>query len=1278
MLRTYKFIRLFIFVFVCLVLPACFEAPPGGSSEGNSSSSSTTKSATLVLLSSELQRGAFADIDSDSDSYTFPDTAIETSNKIIFTLSNTGDLPAKITSAPQLDLPFSYASGSYPGNGGTCKRTITPKEECTIAVSFNPTSMGNAQVTYKLIYNNGKLSRTLEKTFIGKGYSTPTLDSVYPHIGAISGGNTITLSGSQLYPGATVKLDGKTCDVTASTTSIITCATPAHALGPVDIVVRNTDGKSTSLVGNFSYVAAPTVTSCSLDAGALAGGTTVTLTGSGFYAGATVTIGGVSCSSPTVNSLTSLSCVTGAHSAGVTSAIVTNVDGQSGTGSNLYTYQPAPTVSSVALTAGALAGGTLITITGTGFISGATATVGGVTCTTPNVSSSTTMTCTTGAHAAAVTSIIVTNSDTQSGTGTNLYTYQPAPTVTGISPSSGFSSGLTAVTLTGTGFLSGATVSIGGSTCNTPVVVSATSITCTTSAHAGATSDVVVTNSDLQAGTLASGYTYVPPPTISSLGTTVGSTDGFTTVLVNGTGFLSGVTVLFGGIDATVTSVSATQISVLTPAHPTGTVDVVVTNADTQSVTSSNAYTYNTTANEGWVSMSTVGVPTTRVLYLEEKIWTGSSMIIWGASKNTGASYDPTTDSWTTLATVNYPLAYDHVGLWTGSKMLVWGGASGATLFNTGLKFDPVSNTWATITTVGAPTPRTRVVSVWTGSNMLVWGGVNGGYYNDGGSYNEESDTWTTITTTGAPSGRNPAAWTWTGSKLILWSGYDGVYVSSGGVYDPSNDSWHATSTTNAPVQRWYHPVTCWTGSKMLVWGGYGPASYINTGGAYDPETNSWTIMSTTGAPSPRYYVPGTCQGTKLFVWGGGNGVYLNDGGIYDYDTNSWSAITTTGAPSARLSAFAVSTGNKMLVWGGGNATLTNTGGVYTPPSNAAANSWTTMTTTGAPLRRMQQPAIWTGSKMVIWGGAWSPFYNDGGSYDPVTNSWTSLSAVSLVPRYRVSAVWTGSKMIVWGGANDDGYYNDGAVYDLLLNSWTLITTTNAPSQRASHNSAWTGSKMFIWGGGNGAMPIQNNGALYNPNTDTWSPIATTNSPTNTSATREVWTGSKVIILTGAQLAKYDPIANSWTYGSSTNTAVSSTWSAVAWTGSKILYWGGCGSGFGGTVSCPSNVGGIYDVNADTWTKMTTVGAPGPRMRLGGVWTGKHMFVFGGYDNASTFYNSGGLYDPSTNQWTATTTNGAPGIRQWTEYMIWTGKNILIWGGHNGTQINTGGIFTPP
>jgi len=74
----------------------------------------------------------------------------------------------------------------------------------------------------------------------------------------------------------------------------------------------------------------------------------------------------------------------------------------------------------------------------------------------------------------------------------------PAPTVTAVSPTSAVNNVATPLTITGTGFRSGATVTVGGQPCSSATVVSATSITCTAPGKAGSCGyqDIIVTHPD--------------------------------------------------------------------------------------------------------------------------------------------------------------------------------------------------------------------------------------------------------------------------------------------------------------------------------------------------------------------------------------------------------------------------------------------------------------------------------------------------------------------------------------------------------------------------------------------------------------------------------------------------------------------------------------------------------------------------------------------------------------------------------------------------------------
>lgn len=171
---------------------------------------------------------------------------------------------------------------------------------------------------------------------------------------------------------------------------------------------------------------------------------------------------------------------------------------------------PAPTVSSLNVTSGGIVGGTAVTLTGTGFLTGATVTFGTSPATSVVVVNPTTITCVTpSGSTGAVVSVAVTNTDSQSGSLASAFTYWSAPTVVSLNTTSGPLTGGTAVTLTGTGFQTGATVAFGSGSATSVAVVNSTTITCVTPSNATATTvNVTVTNTDTQSGSESNAFVF--------------------------------------------------------------------------------------------------------------------------------------------------------------------------------------------------------------------------------------------------------------------------------------------------------------------------------------------------------------------------------------------------------------------------------------------------------------------------------------------------------------------------------------------------------------------------------------------------------------------------------------------------------------------------------------------------------------------------------------------------------------------------------------------------
>ena len=294
-------------------------------------------------------------------------------------------------------------------------------------------------------------------------------------------------------------------------------------------------------------VAPPTLSGVTPAIGATSGGLGVTITGTGFTAGATVSIGGAAATAVAAASATSITATTPPHAAGSADVVVTNPDGQSGRLAGAFNYETPvsapPAVTAIGPSSGPAAGGTSVTVSGGGFAPGATVSFGTTPAGAVSVASATTITAMAPAGSAGSVDVVVTNADGQSGRLSRAYTYvasapppppPPAPagpSLSAIAPTSTTTAGGAALTLTGSGFSAGATVSLGGTAASSVVVASGTSITAVAPPHAAGAVDVVVTNADGQSARLNGGFTYTapapppPPPaavvvvTITSAGT---------------------------------------------------------------------------------------------------------------------------------------------------------------------------------------------------------------------------------------------------------------------------------------------------------------------------------------------------------------------------------------------------------------------------------------------------------------------------------------------------------------------------------------------------------------------------------------------------------------------------------------------------------------------------------------------------------------------------------------------------------------------------------------
>ena len=559
----------------------------------------------------------------------------------------------------------------------------------------------------------------------------PTVTNVEPDSGSTLGGNEVVLTGTnfenpdvETIMFGSVELTEGDDFIINSNTQITILEAPPGAEGSVDIIVDNGDPSDNTSADNYDYEepGAPTVTDLDPNSGPTTGGTAVTITGTNFVAAdendIEVTFGGDAATNIIVVSDTEITAVSPPGDPGTVQVQVTTPFGSSNnTVLDNFTYgTAAPTVTDVNPAGGPVEGGNLVVITGTGFsgVTGAAGvTFGGTNATSYTVNGPTQITAIAPAHAAGTVQVQVTHpaNGGSANTSDDNYTYGNVATITSLSPSSGNVAGGNNVIITGTNLTGATAVTFGGTAATNFVVNSSTQITATAPAHAAGAVDVVVTTPvGTTANTTADNYTYTAGPTVTDLAPSSGPTAGGTSVVITGTGFTGATAVTFGGTNATSFTVnSSTQITAVSPAKPTGTVDVIVTGTGGSSPnTDDDNFTYGSAPTITSISPTSGPTAGGTSVTITGTGFTGATAVSFGGTAATSFTVNSDT-SITAVApagvngvvriSVTTPLgttadtAADNFTYGTGSTtsftlffrwtLIVWNGRDGADIQNT-------------------------------------------------------------------------------------------------------------------------------------------------------------------------------------------------------------------------------------------------------------------------------------------------------------------------------------------------------------------------------------------------------------------------------------------------------------------------------------------------------------------------------------------------------------------------------------------------------------------
>ena len=410
----------------------------------------------------------------------------------------------------------------------------------------------------------------------------PSLVAISPAVGLTSGGETITLSGSNLSEVSTVAFGTAAAEIQSSDSSTLIVTAPAGDRGVATIKATAADGTA-ELLDAYTYQQAVEVLAinpAAIPAGAAA---EIDVTGSGFVVDETDPV--IRVAGAVVNVLsatdTSATVEVPALDVGAYDVSVENADGRQATLSSALNVRDPVLITGVDPNWSFIGDTDEVTIIGSAF-DGVTAVLFGETPALAfSVVNSTTITATVPVVAVAgAVDLVVRRSVGDEGVmrqGFNYY--DPGDTtlrVLSLSPAVGRAAGGTQVILTGTGFNSSTTITFAGQ--NAAIdQVAGTSLQVTTPAYSFAGTLVsepvdVVAHRQADVATLSNGFTYYRVPVITQVNPTVLASAGGDSVTVNGEGFTIGSTqVFFGNVAATnVNVITQSELSCDAPPHAEG------------------------------------------------------------------------------------------------------------------------------------------------------------------------------------------------------------------------------------------------------------------------------------------------------------------------------------------------------------------------------------------------------------------------------------------------------------------------------------------------------------------------------------------------------------------------------------------------------------------------------------------------------------------------------------------------------------------------------------
>jgi trimeric autotransporter adhesin len=835
----------------------------------------------------------------------------------ITSLSTTSGAVGSTVTITGTNFGSSQGTGTVTFNG-TNATTITSWGATSIVATV-PTAATTGNV---VVYASGVDSNGVAFTVL----PTPSITSLSPTVGAVGASVTITGTNFGTSQGtSTATFNGTTATTITSwgATSIVATVPTGATTGSVQVTVSGVASNTKT----FTVVPPPNMTRVSPTSGAE--GTSVTITGSQFgQTQGTVMFNGTTATITSYNQNTIVATV---PAGATTGNVVVYADGVD---SNGVAFSVLPNITSLSPTSGAV--GASVTITGTTFgTTQGTVTFNGTAAST--ITSWSANSIVTTVPTGATTGNVVVNASGVNSNG-SAFTVVPAPSITGLLPTSDAVGASVAITGTNFGASQGSSTVTFNGTNATITTWSATSIVATV--PTGATTGNVVVNAS---GVNSNGsvFTVVPAPSITSLSPTSGAVGA--SVAITGTNFgasQGSSTVTFNGTNATITTWSATSIVATVPTGAT--TGNVVVNA---SGVNSNGVSF--TVQSGSFVATSGQMGTFRYGQTATQLTTGQILITGGMSTSSVASsadlYTPIGQTFAAANAMNVARWLHTATLLNDGTVLIAGGsdlANEETLDSAEI-YNPSTGTFALLSNTLNTARVEHTATLLNNGQVLIVGGYDPdtGLIADAELYDPPTQTFIDLGDTNAPRYEHTATMLQNGQVLIAGGETDPIpsaAFNTAEVFDLPSQTFTLVSVPMTTMREGQAAVLLNNGQVLLTGGDVPGTGSLNTAEIYDPPSNTFTAVTSTMTVPRISHVMTVLNGGKVLIAGGAtdsgsSSTTLNAAELYDPTSQTFTAVSNMTSVREHQTTSLLNDGTVLEAGGTDGINVFNTAELYTP-----------------------------------------------------------------------------------------------------------------------------------------------------------------------------------------------------------------------------------------------------------------------------------------------------------------------------------------------------------